>query len=311
MEEVLQKLLEAEVLSADTKKDLEAAFAAKISEAVEEVKEATTTEVKAELAEQWITERDALIEAIDSKVTEFLNDEFVELKEDINRFRDLEVEYAEKLTESKAQMSSELQGDMAQLVEKIDSFLEIRLTSELTELREDIQVQKENVFGRKIYEAVASEFSDKYAKDDDMSSTLAETETRLGDTAAALKESESKLAKIERSNKLTEVLSSLTGRKREVMEAILKNVSTSQLEEGYKTFIGRVLKETEESDEGKEVIKEDASADKSKIKKRKLPENLKVVTGDDEGKLNEEQLENKTQLSESAKKDLRKLAGLV
>jgi len=312
MEEVLQKLLEAEVLSADTKKDLEAAFATKINEAVEEVKEATTTEVKAELAEQWITERDALIEAIDSKVTEFLNDEFVELKEDINRFRDLEVEYAEKLTESKAQMSSELQGDMAQLVEKIDSFLEIRLTSELTELREDIQVQKENVFGRKIYEAVASEFSDKYAKDDDMSNTLAETQTRLSDTASALKESESKLAKIERTNKLNEVLSPLTGRKREVMEAILKNVSTSQLEEGYKTFIGRVLKETDESaDETKDVIKEDASAKEVKLKKRKLPENLKVVTGDDESKLNEEQLESKSQLSESAKANLRKMAGLV
>lgn len=311
MEEVLQKLLEAEVLSADTKKDLEEAFNTKINEAVEEVKEITTTEVKAELAEQWIIERDALIEAIDSKVTEFLNDEFVELKEDINRFRDLEVEYAEKLTESKAQMSSELEGDMAQLVEKIDSFMEIRLTSELSELREDIQVQKQNVFGRKIFEAVAKEFEDNYSKDDDMSNTLAETKTRLSDTETALKESESKLAKIERANKLTEVLSFLTGRKREVMEAILKNVSTSQLNEGYKTFIGRVLKETDESDEGKEVIKEDATAKKVALKKRKLPENLKVITGDDETKLNEEELESKTQLSESAKSDLRKLAGLV
>ena len=91
MEEVLQKLLEADVLSADTKIELEEAFNSKIETAITEAKELATAETKVELAEQWNTERDSLIEAIDNKVTEFLNSEMTELREDLNRFRDLEV----------------------------------------------------------------------------------------------------------------------------------------------------------------------------------------------------------------------------
>ncbi|MCK5309012.1 MAG: hypothetical protein KAJ73_10395, partial [Zetaproteobacteria bacterium] len=275
MEEVLQKLLEADVLSADTKIELEEAFNSKIETAITEAKELATAETKVELAEQWNTERDSLIEAIDNKVTEFLNSEMTELREDINRFRDLEVEYATKLTEAKSQMGDELKGDLSDLVEKVDTFLEIRLNSELEELREDIQVQKENVFGRKIFEAIAEEFQENYASDGNLAETLSETKLRLSDTSNALKEAETKLNSIEREQKLSETLSPLSGKNREVMEAILKNVTTDQLDEGYKTFIGRVLKENKEE---KTIIKEDKEENKE-IKKRKLTENTKIVTG--------------------------------
>lgn len=310
MEEVLQKLLEAEILSIDTKKDLEDAFQSKLTEAIEEVKTITEAEVKVKLSEQWVVERDALIEAIDVKVTDFLNDEFVELKEDINRFRDLEVEYAEKLTEAKSEMAEELQGDMVQLVEKLDTFLEIRLVSELSELREDIQEQKENVFGRKIFEAVSKEFENSYAKDGDLSNTLSETKDRLLDTEKALKESDAKLAKVERLTKLDEVLKPLDGRKREVMEAILVNVVTDQLGEAYNTFIDRVLKETVDANNDDIVEVETVNENNTEFKKRTIPENLKVITGDNVQKLSEETKLETNQLSEEAKIKLRKLAGI-
>lgn len=303
MEEVLQKLLEADVLSADTKIELEEAFNSKIETAITEAKELATAETKVELAEQWNTERDSLIEAIDNKVTEFLNSEMSELREDINRFRDLEVEYATKLTEAKSQMGDELKGDLSNLVEKVDTFLEIRLNSELDELREDIQVQKENVFGRKIFEAIAEEFQENYASDDNLSETLSETKIRLSDTSDALKEAETKLNNIERAQKLSETLSPLSGKNREVMEAILKNVTTDQLDEGYKTFIGRVLKENKEE---KTIIKEDKE-DNTEIKKRKLTENTKIVTGKVADDVSSD---DKPQLSESARANLRKLAGI-
>lgn len=303
MEEVLQKLLEADVLSADTKIELEEAFNSKIETAITEAKELATAETKVELAEQWNTERDSLIEAIDNKVTEFLNSEMTELREDINRFRDLEVEYATKLTEAKSQMGDELKGDLSDLVEKVDTFLEIRLNSELEELREDIQVQKENVFGRKIFEAIAEEFQENYASDGNLAETLSETKLRLSDTSNALKEAETKLNSIEREQKLSETLSPLSGKNREVMEAILKNVTTDQLDEGYKTFIGRVLKENKEE---KTIIKEDKEENKE-IKKRKLTENTKIVTGKVADDVSSD---DKPQLSESAKSNLRKLAGI-
>ncbi|MCX2582088.1 hypothetical protein OQ641_30260, partial [Klebsiella pneumoniae] len=71
--------------------------------------------VTAELNEAWLKERDTLIEALDAKVTEALTEEMAELREDIERFRDLEAEYAVKLVEAKREMATTLKKDMAQL----------------------------------------------------------------------------------------------------------------------------------------------------------------------------------------------------
>lgn len=311
MDELLQKLLESEVLTEETQKELKEAFDAKINEAVEAAKDEAAADVRAELTEQWVNERDALIEAVDAKVGDFLDSELEELKSDIERFRDLEAEAAEKLVEAKALMAEELKGDLAELVEKLDSFLEIRLRAELEELTEDIDRVKKDEFGRKIFEAVAAEFQANFADDESLEGTLRETEKRYQDTAEALEEAERKLAAMERKEKLDEVLAPLTGRQKEVMEAILKNVDTEQLEEGYKTFIGRVLKETEEDKSEKEdtVLAEDASEDE---KEEKLLENGTVKTGDDEDALaeNDNQLsETEKRMSAAARKRLQRMAG--
>lgn len=263
MNELLQKLLEADVLTDETKKELEEAFTVQLEEAITAAKEDAAADVRAELTEEWIKERDSLVEAIDQKVGDFLTDEVAELKEDINRFRDLEAEYAEKLVEAKASMGDELKTDLVELVEKIDAFLEIRLTAEIEELREDIQEVRKDEFGRKIFEAFKGEFGDSYHDQGSNEATLAEVKSRLTDTESALEESEEKRDELERALKLDEILSPLAGRQKEVMEAILKTVDTSDLEKGYKTFIGRVVRETEEVDSEKEdkVLAEGADVD--------------------------------------------------
>ena len=154
MNELLQKLLEAEVLSEDTKKELETGFTKQLDEAIEVAKASASADVRAELTEQWITERDNIIEAVDSKVGDYLTEELNELKTDIENFRDLEAEYAMKLVEAKAAMGEELKKDLIELVENVDTFLDMRLASELEELREDIDVVRQNDFGRRIFEAV-------------------------------------------------------------------------------------------------------------------------------------------------------------
>ena len=312
MDELLQKLLESEVLTDDTRKELQEAIDTKVTEAVEAAKAEAAADVRAELTEQWVNERDALIEAVDAKVGDFLDSELEELKGDIERFRDLEAEAAEKLVEAKAVMSEELKGDLAELVEKLDSFLEIRLRAELEELTEDIERVKKDEFGRKIFEAVRQEYQNSFADDESIEGTLRETEKRLDDATEALEDSERKLAAKERKEKLDEILSPLSGQQKDVMEAILKNVDTEQLDEGYKTFIGRVLKETEEDESEKEdkVLAESTSEDE----KEKLLEDGEVKTGDNEDVLaeNEEQLsETEAKLSDEAKQRLRKMAGLT
>ena len=249
---------------------------------------------------------------MDSKVSEFLDVEISELKEDIERFRDLEAEYAEKLVEAKSEMGEELRGDLGELVEKLDAFLEIRLSAELEELREDIDLVRQNEFGRKIFESVAAEYAAHYADDESVEGTLRETESRLDDTTTALEESESKLSILEREIKMEKVLQPLDGSTREVMETILKNVPTEQLDEGYKTFIGRVLKETvnDDASEKEDTVLAEGKSDKGK--KEKVIEGI-TITGDDEDLIKENKKDNEdsVKLSEEARTRLQRLAGLI
>jgi hypothetical protein len=247
MDELLKKLLAADILTEETKNEFVTEFNKQLEEAISIAESATQAKVTAQLNEQWITEREMLIEALDTKVTEALTLEMAELHEDISRFRDLEIEYAHKLVEAKGEMSETLKGDIAQLIEKMDAFFEIRLTSELAELREDFAVVKQNEFGRNIFEAFITEFKKHYAGDNSIESKLNETELRLDDALTALEESERKSAKLDRRIKMEKVLTPLSGRTREVMEAILKNVDTALIENAYQTYIGRVLKETTET----------------------------------------------------------------
>lgn len=87
MEELLKKLLAAEVLTEETKQELEAAFKKHLEDAEKKARDEATAGVTAALNEQWITERETLIEALDEKVSEVLTEELKELKDDIERFR--------------------------------------------------------------------------------------------------------------------------------------------------------------------------------------------------------------------------------
>lgn len=312
MEELLKKLLEAEILTEDTKQELESAFTQKLEEASVVARAEAVNSVTAELKESWINEREILIEALDTKVTEALTSELVELREDVNRFRDLEVEYAQKLAESKTEMANTLKSDLLQLTEKMDAFLEIRLGMELEELREDFEVVKKNEFGKKVFEAFASEYKKFMVEDDSTEAKLNETEHQLEDALTALEESEKRLSALERSMKLEKVLAPLSGRTREVMEAILKNVDTPLLEEAYKTYVGRVLKETSAEDV-KPSEKEGKVLAEGKVEKKVSGV---VKTGDDSERLVTEATKaagDKTlsAISDAEKLRLRRLAGLV
>lgn len=309
MEKLLQKLLEAEILSEDTKSELESAYKQHLDEAVESAKEEAAADVRAQLTEQWVQERDALIEAVDNQVTDMVNAEFEELKEDIERFRDLEAEYAEKLVEAKASMAEELKGDLATLVEQLDKFLEIRLSAELEEFAQDIAEIKKNEVGRRVIEAIIDEVRDNFIDEESVVGSLREAEQRLEDTLAQLEETNARVAELERERKLDELLAPLSGAQRDVMETILSNVATEHLEEGYKTFIGRVLKETSEEDVSEKedsVLAESASEDGEE-------DNLTVVSGNDEDLLSENEqtgAETVRRMSEEQKAALRRLAGI-
>lgn len=311
MNELLKKLLEAEILTEDTKQEIEAELQKQLEEAVESAKRDAVATLEAEMTASWLKERDVLIEALDAKVTEFMSEEVTELKEDIQSFRDLEAEKAEQLIEAKAEMATNLKSDMKQLIEKLDAFLEVRLAEELQEFRDDVEVIKKNEFGKNVFEAFVTEFKKHYAGDDSVEAKLNETEQRLEDALVALEEQEKKASVLERSIKMEKVLAPLSGRTKEVMEAILSRIETPMLEDAYKTYVGRVLKETS----AKEVTSEKETSVLAEGKKEVKVSGV-VKSGDNKEVIAEDKVITESEvvkagLSPELKARFRALSGLV
>lgn len=300
MDEILNKLLESELLSEETKNEISEQWTAGIEEYKQTVREEVTLDVRAELSEQWVKERDALIDSVDTFVTEALTKELTELKGDIDRFRDLEVEMAEKLVEEKHKLAEEVAVELDALVDKIDAFLEMRLSAEVDELKEDLDIVKQNEFGRKIFEAFSGEYSKSYYDEDSSTAKLSVTESKLEDAQKRIAELEAGQSKMIREQKMEKVLSPLTGKKREQMSFVLQNVETKKIEEAYNFFIGRILKEEEEVTPAtpKTVITEAPA-----VKKQATV----LVTGEE--KLVEEQATQATK-SAASLSHLKRLAGI-
>lgn len=299
MDSILKKLLESDLLSEETKAELNEQFKTVVETYLAEERSKLEVEIRSTLTEEFVKARDALAETVNLKIEEFLDSELDELKEDINKFRDLEVEHAEKLVEEKELLAQQLGEQLNQLVDKLDAFLEVRLDEEMSEFSEDIEDVKKLEFGRKIFEAVEAEFK-KFRKEDQSS-----VEADLAEALDKLTDAESRLADIEharlaeaRNGKLEELLAPLSGNAREQMKIILSNVSTEKLEEAFKVYIGRILKES--TVEPKEVVKTPITESKKQEVKASS-----LVTGNEEVLHEEVANQNEAQLTR-----MRKLAGV-
>ena len=306
MKEMLQKLLEAEILTPETQAELLEAFESQLAEAKEAVEAEVAADVRAELTEAFVAEKERLVEAVDAKLSEMFEREVSELKEDFENFRDLEAEYAEKIVEAKAAMADELQGDMVQLVEKLDTFMEIKLNEEIEELREDISQARKQEFGRRIFEAVSAEYMSQFHNEEESEVNFSDMEARLEQTQVALEEAEQKHAALERIIKLDKILAPLSGSQREVMEQVLQTVATKKLEEGFKTFLPRIIRETKESEkEDDTVLSESAEVNESKDTVE-----VSIVTGDAENSSVENEVINESVVDDAELKRMLRLAGL-
>jgi hypothetical protein len=309
MDELLKKLLNSEVLTEETKNEIKTAFEKIISEVTEKAKKEAEEKIRVELTEQFIADREKLIEALDTKAEEFFTKEIDELKEDINNFRDLEVEFAEKEVKLKKELQETVKADMQALVRDIDEYLDMTLASEFQELRESIEEARKNDFGMKIFEAFQQTFRSRYVDENKIQSALSEATKELNIKNKELKKLKEEFASLTHAKKLAEVLEPLTGRSREVMEAILKTQPTEKLEETYSKYIGRVLTETavnnttHTAEKDKKVLAESDKSEKPVIK-------TVIKTGDKPAIVNENGASQTKVLDEHSRNSLRKLAGI-
>lgn len=139
-------------------------------------------------------------------------------------------------------------------------------------MKEDIQVARENNFGRKIFEAYATEFGathlNEKAEVRKLHDMLAQKDRKLDEAiqlttrAKALVESKERDLRIlresnERENTLGELLRPLNKEKQEVMRNLLESVQTSRLKNAFEKYLPAVLEDR--SVKAKKVIAESVS----------------------------------------------------
>jgi hypothetical protein len=215
-------------------------------------------QIKAQLAslkESAAKQQNDRLKKIDEFVVRQVGKELKEFGEDHRAL----VETRHKLVSESRKKLKEMQTKFIQhSAAKVETMVNESLKREMTQLHEDLERNRQNMFGRRIFEAVAAEY---------MTSYLAEgTEVRklnsiLESKTAELKEVKTKLEEVEqrteqarrkaliaedratRTQVMSELLSNLRGEKRAVMEGMLETIKTGNLRTAFNKLLPVVLNE--------------------------------------------------------------------
>lgn len=319
MFEAIKPLLDSDLINEDTRQQIQEAWETKLAEIRDEVR----VEITEEFADRYNHDKEVMVEALDSMVTEALEGEIKEIvaekvamANDRVKFNKQMRETAETfdtfLTTQLAKEVKEFRNDRQKqnaAIQKLESFVvdtladeltefhqdkkavvETRvrlvkegkenlvklekafitksakivettvtkqLTKELTQLKDDIQIARENNFGRKIFETFASEFGASHLNENaeilTLKNVIVKQENKINtfkdEITSQVKVVESKdqeLAvineSVKRSDTLTQLLTPLGKEKASIMQDLLESVNTPDLVSAFDKYLPAVLK---------------------------------------------------------------------
>jgi len=256
----------------------------------------------------------ARINKLEGFVLEQLNKEVGELHEDRNALVEARVRL---VAESKDKLEETKKAFIARASKLVESTIESQIRTELTQLKEDIQEARNNMFGRRLFEAFQAEFMTSYLSEgsevrklqgqlNESKEALAKAKEVLAEKANEIQTSarRAKLAE-ERASRIqikNELLAPLSKEKRNVMEELLETVKTDKLKEAFQKYLPTVLNEGMRSaNKGRRVLSETAAEPKKTV----------AVTGNRVNPLAESaRAEEVPALTNEARAELRRLAGI-
>jgi len=230
-----------------------------------------------------------VVEALAREITEFYKDK-----------QDLAETKVRVIREGKEQLKKVKEQFVQRAAKMVDKVVNESLRSELTGLKEDIDAARRNDFGRKLFEAFASEYQTSYLSEKSETAKLLKVidmkEMAIAEAEQAAEEAkslvESKQAEIralkesqERKAVMNELLAPLNSEQRGIMSELMESVKTSKLTESFDKYLPAVI------------------AGKAPQKKQALVE-AKEITG------NKVSNSNRSSEEDSNIVDIRRLAGL-
>jgi len=364
MLDAIKPLLDSDLITEETRQEINEAWETKLNEAREQAR----VELREEFAQRYEHDKSVMVEALDKMVTEGLAAEIQAVAAEKQALAEDRVRFQRKMNESATKFNgflvsklaeeigelrkdrkmhteglaklenfmvhalareiqefaadkrdvvetkvrlvrearSKLEGLKARFVkesaDKMSQAVSRHLKAELTQLQEDIKVARENNFGRRIFEAYASEFGathlNEKAEVRKLYSALSRKDQQLAEAIkltqkakVVVESKERELRMIKESNErdstMEMLLSPLNKEKRDVMRNLLESVQTSRLKNAFEKYLPAVL--------------EDRSVKASKV----ITENVSSVTGD-----KTVPTQNVDQEDRSNVIDLKRLAGL-
>ena len=362
MLDAIKPLLDSDLITEETRQEINEAWEAKLVEAREQAR----AELREEFAQRYEHDKTVMVEALDRMVTDGLTAEIqavaaekAQLVEDRVRFQSKMNENATKfnsfmvtklaeeiselrrdrkqhnegleklegfivhalareiqefatdkrdVVETKVRLVREARGQLEALkarfvtesAQKMSQSVSRHLKAELSQLQEDIKVARENNFGRRIFEAYASEFGathlNEKAEVRKLYNALSRKDQQLAEAiklaqrAKVVVESKEREIRIikesnERDSTMEMLLAPLNKEKQDVMRNLLESVQTTRLKNAFEKYLPAVL--------------EDRSVKATKV----ITENVSVATGD-------KSVPSGQQEDRSNVIDLKRLAGL-
>jgi len=205
------------------------------------------------------------------------------------------------VAEAKQKLAKLQEAFVARSAKLVKEAVANNLGSELAQLKEDIQAARENMFGRRLFEAFAQEFAVTHLSENaefaKLKAEIATKDAVIAESKKALaekevlvesKEKEVRVIKesVTRKEALNGLLKTLNKEKAEVMSSLLENVQTDRLQAAYEKYLPAVLNNTPAV----------------KAEKAVLAESRVEVTGDKSAKTDVEVATNVV--------DIKRLAGL-
>ena len=229
-----------------------------------------------------------VVEALAQEITEFMQDK-----------RDLAETKVRLVREGREEIKKVKQQFVQRAAQMVESVVTQNLNSEIHALKEDIEAARRADFGRKLFEAFATEYQASYLNEKSETAKLLKVidlkDQAMQEAAQAVIKAEqileSKEAQIRtlkesqtRKEIMSELLAPLNSEQREIMKELMETVKTERLNESFEKYLPSVIN------------------GKAPQKKQALVE-AKEITGN--------KISNTTNSSGSADiYDIRKLAGL-
>ena len=186
-----------------------------------------------------------IVDALAKEIAEFHTDK-----------KDLAETKVKLVRESKAKFEALKKEFISKASTMVAETVQKKLSSEMTQLREDIEAARKNDFGRRIFESFASEYAASHLNEKSETAKLLQVvamkEAELEEAAKIVAEAQDQVEQrnrelrvIKENNQRKEIMSELLGPlsndKRDVMNSLLESVQTEKLRTAFDKYLPAVM----------------------------------------------------------------------